>query len=177
MARDDLEVLVVGGATGAKRRHAGDQKVQRAAERVDVDALVDGLAARLLGRDVVGRADDDAHRGQRRLGARIDRLGEPEVGDLHAPVAEPHQVRRLDVAVDEARLRGGREPLRGVEDRVRRLERAQGPVFSTVVPRSTPSSSSIAMYGRSSNVPVANTWTTLGWLIAATARPSRTKRL
>jgi len=33
------------------------------------------------------------------------------------------------------------------------------------------------MYGRSSKLPVANTCTTLGWLIAATARPSRHEAL
>jgi hypothetical protein len=32
------------------------------------------------------------------------------------------------------------------------------------------------MYGRSSKVPVAKTWTTLGCAIAATARPSRVNR-
>jgi hypothetical protein len=79
---DDLQVLVLGRLARAKRRDPGQQEVQRAAERVDVDALVDRLAARLLGRDVIGRADDDAHRRQRGLAARIDRLRETEVGDL-----------------------------------------------------------------------------------------------
>ena len=50
----------VGDRLAAERGAAGEHLVEHAAERPDVGALVDGLAARLLGTHVGGRAEDHA---------------------------------------------------------------------------------------------------------------------
>ena len=65
----------------ARERHvAGERVVEDAAERVDVGARVDALAADLLRRDVVERADPVARASSRRRRERV--LGEPEVGQV-----------------------------------------------------------------------------------------------
>ena len=103
--RVHLRDLVV---ASRERRVAGEQLVEHAAERVDVGAGVDPLAADLLGRDVVEGPDEGAGRGD--AGARVDLAGEPEVGEvgvLAGARALDEDVARLDVAVDEpARVRG-----------------------------------------------------------------------
>ena len=75
------------------------------------------LAARLLGRQVLGGADDRA--GLRHL--RVTGARDAEVGHLHAAVAQHHHVVRLDVAVDD--LAPVREPQRG-EQLQRDVDRA-----------------------------------------------------
>ena len=95
-------------ALGRKRHLSGEQFVEKRAQRVDVALLSRPLAPRLLGRDVVARAE---HRPALRvLGVEREMLRprDPEVGDLR--VAVPHQhVLRLDVAVDDAvRVRKGK---------------------------------------------------------------------
>ena len=92
-----------------ERRLAGEELVEDDAERVEIGALVDLGAARLLGREVLRRADDRARLGHlARAGAR-----DPEVGHLDAAFAVDEDVVRLDVAVDdpvpvrEARARRG----------------------------------------------------------------------
>ena len=77
---------------------AGEHLVEDDAERVDVGALVDVLAHRLLGGDVVGGAEHPAGRGHPLL---LERAGDAEVGHLRAPVGVDQDVLRLDVAVDE----------------------------------------------------------------------------
>ena len=52
---------------------AGEHLVQDAADRVDVDAVVGRLSLRLLGRHVLGRAED--HPGLRQARARPPRRG------------------------------------------------------------------------------------------------------
>ena len=84
-------------------RCAGERLVQDDAQRVDVRRLGRGLAARLLGAEVVDGAHRHARQRQLRL---VERAGDAEVGDLHAPVAADQHVRGLDVAVDDARARG-----------------------------------------------------------------------
>ena len=59
---------------------AGQREVQHAAERVDVGAPVDGLAADLLGRDEVDRPHPAAGRGQAAIGERV--AGEAEVAEV-----------------------------------------------------------------------------------------------
>jgi hypothetical protein len=94
-----------GGA--AERRRAGERGVQHAAERVDVGAGVDRLAAEVLGRHEVDGPDPAAALGDpRRLGV-LD-AGDPEVAEVDVRARDQH-VRGLDVAVHEA---GG---VRGVE--------------------------------------------------------------
>ena len=66
-----------------ERRHAGQHAVERRAEAVDVGARVERLAAHLLGRHVVRRADHLPARADRALGgAALAQLREPEVEHL-----------------------------------------------------------------------------------------------
>ena len=70
------------------------------AQRVQVarrPALASGDPLR---RDVAGRPH---HRPGRRQGSRADRVGDAEIRDPHGTVRREHDVRRLDVTVDEPR--------------------------------------------------------------------------
>ncbi len=88
---------------GLERDLAGQHLVEQDPERVDVGAGVDLPAHRLLGGDVVGGAEDPAGRGQ---AVRLEREGDPEVGDLGPALGVDEDVLGLDVAVDQPRLRG-----------------------------------------------------------------------
>ena len=69
-----------------ERNTPGDALVQDDTERVDVHPVIEVLARRLLGRHVLGRAED--HPSLRELSAgrsiqfNIAHLGDPEVDDL-----------------------------------------------------------------------------------------------
>jgi len=76
---------------------AGEQLVEHHAQGEEIAAPVHGAPGDLLGRHVIGRADQDARLGQVRLGG----LGQPEVGDLQEVPLHEHQVRGLDVPVDD----------------------------------------------------------------------------
>ena len=67
-------------------------------ERIDVAARVDGVPRRLLRAHVV-RGPEDRLAGEILL--RVAQLGNPEVEDLHLARRRHHDVRRLDVAVDD----------------------------------------------------------------------------
>ena len=118
---DDRDLGDAGERDGARERLE-----EQAAERVDVGAPVDLLAADLLRGDVVDRAHQAAVGGLAVGGA----LREPEVGevDVLAPaLLVDEDVRRLHVAVDEPeRVRGVERvrDLRRDRDRASRLERA-----------------------------------------------------
>jgi hypothetical protein len=108
-------------------RLPGQALVENAAQRVDVRALVEGVARDLLGGDVLERADDLSR--DRDPGKRARALRQAEVAEVAvlAPggLGDEH-VRGLDVAVDEALLVRGVERLGdlGEElDRALRLER------------------------------------------------------
>ena len=82
----------------AKGGLPGDQGEQGGAEGVEVAALVDGgVAARLFGRHVGGRADHRAGTGQ----AVVEGAREAEVGDFGPAVGVEHEVGRLEVAVQQ----------------------------------------------------------------------------
>ena len=85
---------------GAERAPARQELVEHAADAEQVGAAVDLGAFHLLGRHVVGGADDRAGPGHRRG-------GEPrhaEVHDLHRAVVVQEDVGGLDVAVHDAGL-------------------------------------------------------------------------
>ena len=85
---------------GAEGRMAGTHRIQDAAETEQVGAVIDGLAAGLLGGHVLRRAGDDA---RLRQAGVVHGPRQPEVGELH-PLHTVFQqdVRRLDVAVDQS---------------------------------------------------------------------------
>ena len=87
-----------------ERHPAREHVEEHRAERVDVGAHADLLAADLLGRDVV-------HGAQQPAGAAVvdaaELHGEPEVGQVDVALGVEQDVGGLDVAVDEAaRVRG-----------------------------------------------------------------------
>lgn len=82
---------------------SGRDLVEHAAERVQVAAPVDVFAADLLGRHVVRGAHRDAGAGETsREPDVVAEARDAEVADLHRAVGEPHDVRGLQVAVDDA---------------------------------------------------------------------------
>ena len=93
---------------GGERHAAGDELEQDAAHRVDVDAVIDVLAARLLGRHVLGRAEQHAGLGQLAAARRPStrQLRDAEVEQLHevgiAEELDEEHVLRLEIAVDDA---------------------------------------------------------------------------
>ena len=111
------------GHVGAvERGQPGQHLVHHDAQRVDVRAGVDRLAADLLGRHVSGAADD-------RPGARdpgpVGAGGDAEVGDLGVTVAVDEDVLRFDVAVDDARQMRGRQTLGDLPRDAAELAQAQ----------------------------------------------------
>ncbi len=96
------DVLVGHGdrAVADEGRPAGEQLIEHAAGGVDVRAGVDGLAARLLGGEVL-RGPDDGRGLRHGVGGVGDRAGDAEVHHLHVAGRGEHHVARLDVAVDD----------------------------------------------------------------------------
>lgn len=92
-----------------QRRLAGErgpqreQFVQQTAGRVQVGAVVDGLAEGLLRGEVLRCAHDHAGLGHRRLRA-VQGARDAEVHHLHRTGVRDDHVRRLDVAVHDAVL-------------------------------------------------------------------------
>jgi hypothetical protein len=92
-------------AVAAEGALAREHLVQHDAGGEEVAAAVDLLAARLLGRHVLRRAQHRAHLGVRRTA--VVHVGDAEVGDLDGlPVLQEHDVAGLDVAVHDAARMG-----------------------------------------------------------------------
>jgi hypothetical protein len=121
------------GARPLERLPPRQELVEDQAEAELVRPEVDGPAERLLGGHVAGGADDDPGGGLREAGGqlarggRAERFRQSEVEDLHGPVPGDHEVLRLQVAVDEARLVCGREALGNLDGEVEDLSRRQEP--------------------------------------------------
>ncbi len=118
--RDQVEVGVFVGdlvedrhqVVRVERPAAGRELEQHAADAEEVAAAVDLLPLHLLGRHVVGRPHHVAGAGHRRGG----HVRHAEVHDLHRAVFLDEDVGGLDVAVDDARLVGVREPGQHLHD-------------------------------------------------------------
>ena len=116
----DLRLLLV-------RRRPGERLVRDAAERVDVGPAVELLALDLLGRGVLGSADEQSRLGQPR---RPRVLGDPEIGEVdvirpfHPGTGRDEDVGRLHISVDEAPWR---EPPRAQPRPARRRRRPAAP--------------------------------------------------
>ena len=103
----------LGGGLALERAAAGQHLVEHDAEREQVGAAVDGLAADLLGRHVADRAEHSSWIGRDdRLGraALAHRLGQTEIENLHLPVTREKQVLGLQIAVDDAFAVRGERP-------------------------------------------------------------------
>ena len=128
-------------------RHAPREHLEgHAADGVEVGPRPDVLRHRLLGRHVGGGADRRPRRGEERARLHlVRRLGDAEVGDLHAPVDRDHQVLGLEVAVhDPVLLRVGEARRAGPRARRPICSSDMCPTYGRSEPRST---YSIAMYG------------------------------
>ena len=90
------------GALSAERGPTGEQLEEDDAGRVEVGASVDGLAACLLGREILGGAEHGTGLGDRR-GVVRDGARDAEVHHLDLAGLGDHDVARLDVAVHEER--------------------------------------------------------------------------
>lgn len=81
------------------------------AEREDVRTRIDRVTEADLRRQIAGSADELTGAGELR-GRIALREGDAEVGDLQQTAPGQHQVRRLDVAMDDPALMGDGESLR-----------------------------------------------------------------
>ena len=94
----------LGLRAAAIRRQPGEQVIQHRAERIDVGPSVElGLAAHLLGRYVVGRAERRPDLRHAAVGA-LGLARQPEVRQLDRAVGRDENVVRLHVAVDQPGL-------------------------------------------------------------------------
>ena len=124
-----------------------------------------GLVQQRLGRGVVRRH----HLAGQRAAQLVRRAGDAEIGQRRAE-AGAQDVRRLDVAVDDADLVGGVQRLADLDaDLEQRRRPAAGRCWRRICAYEPPSQYSMTMYGRSSSVmPVSMIETMCGWLDSAT---------
>ena len=92
--RDDIVAIV------AERQRSGENFVHHDADGIEIAAYVGRFAQKTLGRKIRDRADDLS--GARGLRHFAGAAGETEIGELRVlAVFDDHDVRRLDVAVDD----------------------------------------------------------------------------
>jgi hypothetical protein len=102
LAAKDLD-----GARGLEREPPRQHPVEDDPERIDIGCGSNRFALRLLGRHVRGRTHQGAGV---REGVRAGHTGDAEVGDLGAALLVEHDVRRLQITVDQAPVMRVREP-------------------------------------------------------------------
>ena len=124
---DGVRVVTLEGAP------AGQHFVDDNAERPDVGPAVERPGAGVLRTHV-------SHRSRERLRVRARRLlnlRDPEIEDLHRPVGKDHDVRRLDVAMDDARLVGVSKSACDLERKGQRLTERQAAAIQSRLERFT----------------------------------------
>ena len=126
-----MGVEELGRPLAEERTLSGEALVEHAAEGVDVRLGADLLAEHLLRCGVVQRADE-LPGGRERVRVRRRVLAEPEVGQVDVTAVADQDVRRLHVAVEQARVVHGVEGLgdltedgQGARSVERALEREQ----------------------------------------------------
>ena len=150
----------VGDRLPAEEPVTGEHLEENDPEGPHVGLLIDGLAARLFGRHVGGRSQDDAllrhRRGDRGRGRRVavglvaqKYAGEPEVEQLDAPILRHLDVRRFQVAMDDALGVRRLQPLGDLPSEWERFLDRDGP-SPLLSLRSSPSASSITRKTRPS---------------------------
>ena len=92
---------------------AGEQFIERHAQRIDVGARINRIAATLFWRAIGRRTDRGAGHGQIVLAGD---LADAEVGDLDHALGGDHKVSRLDVAMHNVVLRGLGQSSCGLND-------------------------------------------------------------
>ena len=106
--------------------------VEHRAQREHVAARVELLAAHLLGAHVEHRANEHALLGDGRLAARAR---DAEVEQLHGAVVQHHDVRGLEVAVDQPVAMHERQRVRHLQRDAQRLLEAEQLVLDDAVER------------------------------------------
>ena len=133
---------VQGGRRGpglAGRVAAREEEIEQGAQGVDVGGRGHALARDLLGRGE--RRGEGAPRFQRQLGRRavpgvpLEELGDAEVEELHPAVLRHHDVRRLEVAVDDEVRVGVRHGGEDVEEEPDAGLDVEGPALAPAVDR------------------------------------------
>ena len=112
-------------------RHPGNGVIERCAQRIDVRAQVHLLLTQRLGGDVVGRAPDLVVRGGLRPGER----GDAKVGQLRLVRLVDKNVLGLHIAMDQALLGGGAQPLGNLPPHVQHRQRVHRPIVHQPVER------------------------------------------
>ena len=130
--------------TASKRRPARQTLVQQAAERVEVGPAVQLLAADLLGRHVVDRAQRAPTAGI--VGLLRQPSRQPEVGEIAVAALVEQDIRRLDVTVHKAAFVCRVERVRDLLDQAERTFGFELAASARSRFRSVPSTSRIAMY-------------------------------
>ena len=98
----------------------------------------------LFGGDIVGRADNLPIGGRLAVRRPVGfKEGQPQVEDLHLAVRGNHQVRRLDIAMDQPALVGRVQANRDLADDLAGIGHGSRPARSAILERSCPS-----MYSR-----------------------------
>ncbi len=101
------------GRAGVERLAAGEHLLRDDPQGVEVAGAGGSTAERLLGREVLRRAQ---HLAGTRVRGAVDGPGDAEVGELHPPVGGDEDVGGLDVAVHDAGRVGRRERERRLAD-------------------------------------------------------------
>ena len=100
----------LGRRGGLERRPSGQHVIEDrpqavdVARRTDLDTSTEGQAPGLLGGHVAGRAHERPRGGERRID--VDPLGQAEVADIRVPLEIDQDIRRLEVAVQDAAFVG-----------------------------------------------------------------------